>query len=50
MSSLLFGVAPTDAVTFVAAAPLLLLLAALASYLAGSPAAAVIRSSALRAE
>jgi putative ABC transport system permease protein len=50
MSRLLFGVAPTDAATFVAAAMLLLLLAAFASYLPARRAAAVDPLVALRAE
>jgi putative ABC transport system permease protein len=50
MSSLLYGVAPTDAVTFAAAAMLLLLLAAFASYMPARRATAVDPLVALRAE
>jgi len=50
MSSLLYGVAPTDAVTFVAAATLLLSLAVFASYVPARQATAVDPIVALRAE
>jgi putative ABC transport system permease protein len=50
MSNLVFGVAPTDAVSIAAAAALLLLVAALASYIPARRAAAVDPAVTLRAE
>jgi putative ABC transport system permease protein len=50
MSSLLFGVSPNDAVTYVAVAVLLMLAAALASYVPARRASSVPLSEALAAE
>ncbi len=50
LASLLFGVAPTDATTFVAAPVILLVIAALACYIPARRAARVDPMSALRAD